>query len=104
MDNNSSGIVEAVAGEINAMVAKTSANPPRPIFVRLNFFVRLNASFDWDEYADRRINIQPVTTLSTPIVSRTIESNVTIVDNSNVGKPSKIAMADKLREMMPLPT
>lgn len=104
MENSSNGIVEAVAGETNAMVAKISANPPRPIFVRLNFFVRLDASFDWDEFADKRINIHPVTTLSIPIARRTIESNVIIVDNSKVGKPSMIAMADKLRDMMPLPT
>jgi hypothetical protein len=103
IENSSNGIVETVVGETNAMPAKTNANIPRPIFVKLNFFVRLNASFDWDEFAPKRINIQPVTTLSTPIVSSTIESNVIIVDNCSVGKPSKIAMTDKIRDIVPTP-
>lgn len=85
MENSSNGIVETVAGETNAMPAKTSANIPRPIFVRLSFFVRLKAFFDCDDFAYKRISIQPVTTLSTPINSSTIESIVIIVDNSRAG-------------------
>ena len=103
MENKSNGIVDTVVGEANAMPAKISANIPRPIFVRLSFFVRLDDSLDWEEFADKFINIQPVTTLSTPIVSSTIESIVIIVDICSVGNPSRIATTDKVRDMIPLP-
>ena len=103
MENKSNGIVDTVVGEANAMPAKISANIPRPIFVRLSFLVLFDASLDWVKSEDKCINIQPVTTRSTPIVSNTIESIVIIVDICSVGNPSMIAKTDKVRDMIPLP-
>jgi hypothetical protein len=104
MENRSNGIVETVVGDTNAIPAKTSANIPKPIFVRLSFFMRLDASLDCDSpLVYNRINIHPVTTLSTPIVRRTIESIVIIVDICSVGNPSMIANTDKIKDMIPLP-
>jgi hypothetical protein len=103
IENKSNGIEDTVVGEANAIPAKISANNPSPIFVKLSFFVPLDDSLEWEGFADKRISIQPVSTLSTPIVNNTIERIVIIKEICSVGKPSMIAKTDKVRDMIPLP-